>query len=452
MAVASSARQGDILSQRYTIHETIAVGGSGTVFRGVDAGEQRQVAIKVMHAGHPEGDKERRRFAREAAIIQKLVHPNIVRVLDHGHTEDGLPFLVFPLLEGRTLDARLKSEGKIEWPEVGRLAMEMLSALERAHEMGVAHRDIKPANIFLVSSVLGDHVQMLDFGLAKIVFDNQRHEVTKTGSLIGTPRYMAPEQVRGEQVSEVADIYSFGLVMCDMLLGHPLVRAKRELEIYAAHGSDKELELPVGVMRSPFAGLIQRAVAKKLEVRYRKAHQMLADLRAIVNAGEKGLAPADMEATFIVDPALVRPLSLPTEGSERLRTAFNQMADADEPSLPEAPPTLVMQPPAAAPSMPLLLTRKPDDMADTMRMKVKGADGEGSRGRGVEGSREGHEQEVAAPRIDAPQSAAPDPVLLQAVAEAEASAEVTRQRSTRTALVVVALVVAVAMLALLTFR
>jgi serine/threonine-protein kinase len=251
---AEAARHGEVLAGRYQLMDTIAVGGSGAVYRAaVDSGGH--VAVKVMHAEHPEGDAERRRFGREAQIIQALVHPHVVRVLDYGHTRDGMPFLVFPLLDGNTLDSKLKIAGALPAAEVGRISLQVLSALERAHDEGIAHRDIKPANIFLVPSVLGDNVQILDFGLAKLVFQGDGAEVTRHGALVGTPRYMAPEQVRGEQVSETADIYSFGLVMAEMLLGHPVVTASRELDIYMTHGSDKPLELAEVVLASPFAAI-----------------------------------------------------------------------------------------------------------------------------------------------------------------------------------------------------
>jgi len=326
-----------------------------------------------MHAEHPEGDAERMRFSREAAVLQKLEHPNVVRVLDYGHSDGGVPFLVFPLLKGRTLEERIAADGALDWNETGRLALQVLAALDRAHALGIVHRDIKPANIFLTPSMLGEQVQLLDFGLARAVRGGLEVEVTRTGALVGTPRYMAPEQVRGEQVGETADIYSFGLVLAEMLTAKPVCTADRELEIYMTHGSDRALDLPVEVLRSPFATVIRRAVAKPLEVRYRLASQMLADVRSIVEmlaAGMGSMPSADMEATFIVNPKTVQPLSVPTEMSEKLRHAFNAMArkaDANEP-----PPTLrqaVHEAPEPLGSEPIMLTQMPLDEVETLRME-----------------------------------------------------------------------------------
>jgi len=278
---------GEVIAGNYHLADVIAVGGSGTVYRALRVGSPERaaaeresfgdaVALKLMHAEHPEGDAERMRFSREAAVLQKLEHPNVVRVLDYGHSDGGVPFLVFPLLKGRTLEERIAADGALDWNETGRLALQVLAALDRAHALGIVHRDIKPANIFLTPSMLGEQVQLLDFGLARAVRGGLEVEVTRTGALVGTPRYMAPEQVRGEQVGETADIYSFGLVLAEMLTAKPVCTADRELEIYMTHGSDRALDLPVEVLRSPFATVIRRAVAKPLEVRYRLASQMLA--------------------------------------------------------------------------------------------------------------------------------------------------------------------------------
>ncbi len=425
MTDTAATRHGQVLAGRYRLTDTVAVGGSGTVYRAEVEGEGQPVAVKVMHAEHPEGDAERRRFEREAQIIQELVHPHVVRVLDYGHTGDRMPFLVFPLLEGRTLDSRLKSSGGLPAAEVGRLALQVLSALDRAHERGIAHRDIKPANIFLVPSALGDNVQILDFGLAKLVFDKNSADVTRHGALVGTPRYMAPEQVRGEQVSETADIYSFGLVMAEMLLGRPVVSAAREIDIYMTHGSDKPLELPPEVTGSPWAAIIRRAVAKPLEVRYRRAAQMHADVKAALermNAGGPQIAAVDMDVTFVVNPNQARPLSLPTDTSEKLRDAFNKMAGTKDDDIPEAAPTLVRaSAEPEAPSLPILLTKESTDELDTMRLRAEAR---------------APETAPAPPRPPA----APDPALEAAVAEAEQQAAASARRNAIVAITVVAAV------------
>ncbi|HEY4119602.1 MAG TPA: serine/threonine-protein kinase, partial [Byssovorax sp.] len=207
----------------YRIVGTLGVGGSGTVYRAEHVDSGHAVALKVMNAEHLDDATERQRFEREAEVVKKLAHPHVVGLLDYGYADD-LPYLVFPLLEGHTLEQRLNARGKLDWALTARLSVQVLSALEVAHGMGIAHRDIKPANIFLCESPLGEIAQILDFGTAKIVGDaGQRSDVTRVGVLVGTPRYMAPEQVRGEPLTPAADVYAFGLVMAEMILGEALV-------------------------------------------------------------------------------------------------------------------------------------------------------------------------------------------------------------------------------------
>ncbi|HHH27287.1 MAG TPA: serine/threonine protein kinase [Polyangiaceae bacterium] len=328
---ASELSPGSVIGGKYQVVSTLGVGGSGTVYRVTAVGKSRRLALKLMHAGHPDTTAERARFAREAEVVKRLQHPHIVGLVDYGHDDDGTPYLVQPLLEGETLESKLAREGALPWTLVGRLAIHVLKALDKAHGMGVAHRDIKPANIFVTSGVLGDVAQVLDFGLAKVVRGDSQTQlaVTKVGAVIGTPRYMAPEQARGEQVRQAADIYSFGLVLAEMITGTPLVQGKSDIDLYVAQGSDTPHRLPPEVLRSPFASAVQRSVAKPLDVRYRAAGQMLADLRSITDRlGGGAIAPveADMDATRMLDPTAAQPLSLPNETSEKLRTAFNTIA------------------------------------------------------------------------------------------------------------------------------
>ena len=368
-----SNRVGEVLSGTYRIVDTIAIGGSGTVYHAEQLDSGDSVAVKLMHAGHPEGDLERQRFSREAEIIKQLAHQHVVRMIDYGHSADGMPFLVFPLLEGRTLKERIADEGALSWAEVGRLSIQVLSALERAHRLDIVHRDMKPANLFLCSSPIGESVKILDFGLARAVQVAAGAELTRTGAVLGTPRYMAPEQVRGEAVGQTADIYGFGLVMSEMLLGHPLVTAEAELDVYMVHGADKPLELPVDVLRTPFAAVIRRAVAKPLEVRYRSAGQMLADLRAIADLMNKDrmlIASPDMEATHVMDSDAALPIKGPTEMSEELRSVFNAMVDRGG---DEAPPTT---PHVSIERAPPTLKREAGDGPPTLVRAVVGEEGE----------------------------------------------------------------------------
>jgi serine/threonine-protein kinase len=363
---------GEVIADKYAVVEAIGVGGSATVYRARRVGMAHEVALKVMHAEHPDGDNERQRFAREAELVMKLQHAHVVPLLDYGHTAEGVPFLVFALLQGQSLERRIKTQGSLAWATAGRFSVQVLRALEKAHGLGVVHRDIKPANIFLSTGVFGEVAQVLDFGLAKMVRDEAPSDLTQAGALLGTPRYMAPEQVRGEQITHAADIYSFGLVMAEMLLGRPLIAGEKELDIYVAQGSDKPIFLPDEVLTTPFGAIIQRAVSKPVAVRYSMASQMLADVEAALAHLE---APpqdveADLEATRMLDPSLVPKIVNPH--AEKMRRVLNAAANKAERDKAKATPTPASSPassdpPAARPSAPRMPAVQPPG-APTMAM------------------------------------------------------------------------------------
>jgi len=330
MSEAAALAPGTVLADRYRILGVIGSGMSGTVYRSKRIGSPRQLALKLMHAEHRDRQRERLLFAREAELVMKLQHPHIVPLLDYGHTDDGTPFLVFALLRGRSLAAKLQADGALSWETTGRFSIQVLRALERAHALGIAHRDIKPGNIFLSTGVMGEVAQVLDFGLAKLVGEPDEADAMSEGTIMGTPRYMAPEQVRGGRIGHEVDIYSFGLVMAEMLTGVPLVDGS-ELDMYVAQGSDRPHVLPEAVQLSPFAPVIERAVHKEVAVRYRLASQMLADTRAAVERIEMDWEDdddpeADLDVTRVVDGEAAEQL-LAGVRAEQLRAALNLAAD-----------------------------------------------------------------------------------------------------------------------------
>lgn len=341
---------GSVLGGRYRIANVIGSGGSGTVYRAEVLATGARVAIKLMHAGHPESDAERTRFGREAEVLRALKHRHIVELVDFGFAHDELrsPYLVFPLLAGRPLHRKLDAEAPLSLSEAGQIAEQILLALEAAHQRGFTHRDIKPANVFLCptppSELRKEDVKLLDFGLAKLTAGGakQRMDVTQMGAVLGTPRYMAPEQARGEQVGPAADIYSMGLVLGELVTGNPLVAAKGEIDIFVAHGSDRPLPLPDLLLRSPYGTIVSRACAKRPEQRYRVATQMLADVRAVLERlafGPGQLGSPELEVTSKMPRVRTQHLSIPNEMSERLREVFNSLA-SDRQGPPAKPPPL----------------------------------------------------------------------------------------------------------------
>jgi serine/threonine protein kinase len=337
---------GAIIADTYRVVDTLAVGGSGTVFCAERVSDDEHVALKLMHAAHQEGDAEKKRFLREAKLVSELDHPHIIALLDWGHTHEGLPYLVFPLLNGAPLSKIVKVKGGIDALDAGELAVQVLDALDSLHRRGITHRDVKPANIFLARTPHGESVKLLDFGLAKVRHDKSA-DVTRVGAVVGTPRYMAPEQARGERVGPPADVYAMGLVLAELILGESLIRADAEIDIYVAHGSDRELKLPKAIVDSPFAPIIKRALAKRPTKRYRTATQMLADVEAATVAlatGAHARGRAELEVTQRRKGVAEDLLSEPNATSEKLREVFNRLAeDADD--LEDAPPSSKDVPP-----------------------------------------------------------------------------------------------------------
>lgn len=286
MTSASDFRPGDLVAGRYRIDGALGAGGFGAVFRATQlpvAGDRfqgvgRPVALKVLHA-HVLGDAEGlERFRREVIVLQRLSHPNIVRVHDFGEAEARVPFIVFELLEGKSLDALVREQGPLPEGRVVRVVTQVLKALMEAHDAGIVHRDIKPANI-LVTDFSGerDFVKVLDFGVAKATRSMSLVDLTRRGQVVGTPHYLAPEAIRGETPTPAADLYAVGLTMIRVMTGAPLFSGPIA-QILQQQLSAEPIALPAVVTRSPLAHVIRRATQKNLSLRYASAEEMLAEL------------------------------------------------------------------------------------------------------------------------------------------------------------------------------
>jgi hypothetical protein len=202
-----------VLRERYRLEARLGSGGTADVHRATDTTLQRPVAVKLLR--DVAGDaSDRARFVAEARTLASLSHRNLVMVLDAGiGDEDDRPFLVMELVEGRALSDAFR-EGPLPAREVARIGAEVGAGLAFAHERGVVHRDVKPGNVLLSDD---GRVKLADFGIARLIGDTVRH--TRTGTAIGTAAYLAPEQVRGEDVTGCADVYALGLVLLEALTG-----------------------------------------------------------------------------------------------------------------------------------------------------------------------------------------------------------------------------------------
>ncbi len=207
---------GQSIDGRYRIDGLIGAGGMGTVYRATRLLIGDEVAIKILHTDQTDANSSER-FRREAQAAARLKHPNAVSIYDFGVSTDGLQYLVMEFVEGASLREATK-QGPLSFPTVIEIISQVCAALDEAHRRHIIHRDIKPDNIIIDSTLSGLRVKVLDFGIAKLRDETASH-ITQTGSVMGTPHYMSPEQCLGEELDSRADVYSVGIVLYEMLCG-----------------------------------------------------------------------------------------------------------------------------------------------------------------------------------------------------------------------------------------
>ena len=263
-----------MLADRYRVDELVARGGMSEVYRGWDVRLDRRVAIKVLTRSLAADGAAVRRMEREARAVASLQHPNVVAVYDHGEEGDGTPFLVMEWIEGRSLKD-VVADGPLPEQEARRITLQLLSALEHAHEHGIVHRDIKPQNVLMTPDGVA---KLTDFGIARSI--DATHGLTMAGQIVGTAAYLSPEQAKGQPVTAASDVYSVGAVLFEMIAGRPPFAADTAMATALMHVDD-----PVPDVRalrrdaSPaIAAVIARAMAKRPADRYPSAAAMAAEL------------------------------------------------------------------------------------------------------------------------------------------------------------------------------
>jgi serine/threonine protein kinase len=224
--VVADLRPGDVVGT-YTVQSPLGEGGMARVYRAVGP-DGEEVALKLVRAELAVEDMFRRRFAREVRTAIRIDHPHVVPVLGSGEHE-GVPYMAQAFIRGGSLHDRLEAEGQLDLEFAVAMCLEVAKGVGALHKHGLIHRDLKPANILLDEE---GHAFVADFGLAK---DPQASLLTKPGQAVGSLDYMAPEQIRGEQVAPSADVYSLGCVMFECLAGRPPFADRQGMQVLWAH-------------------------------------------------------------------------------------------------------------------------------------------------------------------------------------------------------------------------
>ena len=311
--VASDPRVGTILQQRYRILERLAAGGMGVVYRGERLELGRAVAIKFLHPWMAADGGFQRRFHIEAQAMSRLSHPCCVSVIDFG-VEGNAPFMVMDFVTGQTLRALVREGGPLPVKRALGIVRQVLAGLAHAHAQGIVHRDIKPDNIILTEAIgLGEQVHILDFGLARL-----RDTVTglTTGLAVGTPGYMAPEQIRAGAVDARTDLYSVGVLLFELLTASRPFDGDGAAEVMRKH---QEAAPPtLGSLRSDagfsqqLEGVVHKALAKQPGDRFQSAADFATALDTLLDPspsaahptlpGMHASAPSAQEAATLPHP------------------------------------------------------------------------------------------------------------------------------------------------------
>jgi len=275
-------KRGEPVGDKYVVKGTLGTGGFAVVYRAEHTTLGRAVAIKVLHVEADTSPALIERFRQEARIAAVVHHPNVLDVYDTGTLADGSPYLVMELIDGETLYRRMARRG-LTIPALVEVARQLLTALAILSERGIVHRDIKPENVMLHTPGQGlTVVKGLDFGISKNMGQCDLH-LTSVGSMIGTPHYMSPEQIRGEDVDTRSDLYALGVVLYEALTGRvPYDGASLNALVLAALNGDLT---PVSEMRPDCPQELERIVVKAMsrsrEQRYATPAEMMADLDAL---------------------------------------------------------------------------------------------------------------------------------------------------------------------------
>jgi len=269
---------GKVVDGRYRVLEVIGRGGMGVVYRVEHLRMGKIAAMKVLHRDLAHDPEVVQRFEREAAAVSKLHHPHTVQVFDFGNAQGAL-YLIMEYVRGLDLAHLLHRDGPIPWPRCAPLFAQICGALQEAHELGIVHRDLKPENVLITRTTGGrDYAKVLDFGLAKLDQRGVPTHETERNAIVGTPYFMAPEQIRGDEVDARTDIYSFGALMFELLTGEHLYASSTAVGVLTKHltavPDAPSMRAPKLAIPPAVDHLCRKALARDPDARWRTAAEL----------------------------------------------------------------------------------------------------------------------------------------------------------------------------------
>jgi len=281
----SRSLSGAVLSRRWRLAQKLGEGGMGEVYAAAPVDGGPSVAVKLLRPEFLPEPEVRARFLEEGRTCIRLVHPNIVRVLECAQAEDGSPYIVMELLEGVPLAAYTSNGGRVPVAQAVPILQGILAGLAAAHAAGVVHRDLKPDNVFLTRDAQGAFLaKLLDFGVAKVMdAAGGMGNRTRTGALLGTPAYMSPEQIKNaKDVDPRADLWSAGVMFYEMLTGRTAFPAPTEFARLTAVLTAEPEPLPaVDAALAPLGAFVARSLKKDRDERFATAVDMARALRSV---------------------------------------------------------------------------------------------------------------------------------------------------------------------------
>jgi serine/threonine protein kinase len=315
---------GKIVDGRYRVIEVLGRGGMGVVYRVEHLRMGKIAAMKVLHRDLASDPEVIKRFEHEAAAVSKLHHPHTVQVFDFGAAQDAL-YLIMEYVRGLDLGNIIKRDGPLPWSRAAPLLAQICGALQEAHELGIVHRDLKPENVLITRTTRGrDYAKVLDFGLAKLDERQAPKEMTDRQQIVGTPYFMSPEQIRGDDVDARSDIYSCGAMMFEVLTGQHLFMGSTAVGVLTKHLTT-EPDAPS--MRAPNMGidprvdhLCRKALAKDPSERWQSAALFAEAIEEVyAETVEEGTGPGSRSSSRRLGPKLAIPAEDHADSALRLR-------------------------------------------------------------------------------------------------------------------------------------